>query len=121
MAQSGGESELLQRIARLQEQLNTPIKSNASAQRVDRGEEQAKEIIDWHILDERVTRLEEGAGYANRLKDFDSRLGSFEQRLDYLEDLRKTYTLRSVIVMGCALAVGITGFTLAILAIIKMF
>ena len=123
MAESRDESELLRRIARLQEQLNTPIQSNTPAERVDRGEEQAEEIIDWHILNERVASLEEQAMYTHtsRWHRLNNRLQRFEERLDYLVALRKAYKIRSVMVMGFVLAFGITVFTLAILAMVKMF
>jgi len=123
MAESRDESELLERIAKLQEQLNTPIQSNTSAERVDRGEEQqAKEIEDWHILNKRVVSLEEQVMYTHtpRWHRLNNRLQRFEERLDYLVALRKAYTIRSVMVMGFVLAFGITSFTLAILAIVKI-
>ncbi len=123
MAESPDKSELLRRIARLQEQLNTPIQPNTSAQRVDRSEEQAKEIIDWHILNERVVSLEEQVMYAHapRWHRLNNRFQRLEERLDYLVALRKAYKIRSVIAMGFVLAFGITCFTSAILAIVKMF
>jgi hypothetical protein len=123
MAESRGESELVRRIAKLQEQLNTPIQSNRPAERVDIGEEQTEEIIDWHILNERVTSLEEQAMYTHtsRRHRLTNRLQRFEERLDYLVALRQAYKIRSIIVMGFVLAFGITVFTLAILGMVKMF
>ena len=123
MAESRGESELVRRIAKLQEQLNTPIQSNRPAEQVDIGEEQAEEIIDWHILNERVTSLEEQAMYTHtsRRHRLTNRLQRFEERLDYLVALRQTYKIQSIIVMGFVLAFGITVFTLALLAMVKMF
>jgi hypothetical protein len=123
MAESRDESELVRRIAKLQEQLNTPIQSNRPSERVDTGEEEAEEIVDWHILNERVTSLEEQAMYthASQRHRLNNRLQRFEERLDYLVALRKAYKIRSVMVMGFVLAFGITVFTLAILAIVKMF
>jgi len=123
MAESRDESELLRRIARLQEQLNTPIQSNRTAERVSRGGEQAEEIVDWHILNERVTSLEEQAMYTHtpRWHRLNNRLQRFEERLDYFVALRQAYKIRSVMVMGSVLAFGITVFTLAILGMVKMF
>jgi hypothetical protein len=122
MAESRDESELVRRIAKLQEQLNTPIQSDRPAERVDTGEEQAEEIVDWHILNERVTSLEEQAMYthASQRHRLNNRLQRFEERLDYLVALRQAYKIRSVVVIGSVLAFGITVFTLAILGIVKM-
>lgn len=123
MAESRDESELLQRIAKLQEQLNTPIQSNTSAEGVDRGEEGAKEVVDWHTLNERVVSLEEQVMYAHapRWHRLNNRFQRLEERLDYLVALRKAYKIRSVVAMGFVLAFGITCFTSAIIAIVKMF
>jgi uncharacterized coiled-coil DUF342 family protein len=123
MAESRDEPELLRRIAELQEQLNTPIQSNTSAEGVDRGEERAKEVVNWHTLNERVVSLEEQVMYAHapRWHRLNNRFQRLEERLDYLVALRKAYKIRSVIAMGFVLAFGITCFTSAILAIVKMF
>jgi len=123
MAESRDESELLRRITKLQEQLDTPIQSNRPAEQLGRGGEQAEETIDWRVLKERVTSLEEQAMYTHtpRWHRLNNRLQRFEERLDYLVALRQAYKIRSVMVMGSVLAFGITVFTLAILGMVKMF
>jgi hypothetical protein len=121
MAELHDESDLRERMVRLQEQLKGPAELRTSHEPVTRVEEEVKEIVDRHMLNERVVRLEEQAKDTAEWQRFDRRLVRVEERLDHIVDLQRKEIFQNTLAIASAIALGMTGSVLAVLAILKVF
>jgi len=121
MAELRDEPDLRERMERLQEQLKGPAEWHRSPEPVAKVEEQVKDIVDWHMLDERVVKLEEQAKDTAEWQKFDRRLVRVEERLDHIVDLQRKEIFQNTLAIAFAIALGMTGSVLAVLAILKVF
>jgi len=121
MAELRDESDLRERMARLQEQLKGPAEAHTLHEPVTKVEEQVKDIVDWHMLDERVVKLEEQTKDTAGWQSLDRRLVRVEERLDYIVDLQRKEIFQNTLAIAFAIALGMTGSVLAVLAIVKVF